>query len=335
LENEVPTITNVVTLGMITYALNLAKSEQAKKHFKMFDKQSVNTLDGHIYWSKTPEKELSSDIELTSYGLLVSLMHKPPTSLIPVVRYLVSKASATGGFASTQSTVLGLQALSEFRIKTLINNIDKDKSSDVYNVDLSVNFGGSTKTFNINSKNSLVLQTMDLPDCSQMVHVKANGNGMALFQLVSTYNIPKISNKKIFKLSQKTLDSTSDVNTIPIRTCATYHKNEKDKSGLDSTGMTLVEANLFSGYEANQNELNKLVNKVKHIKLVEISKDKQRVVFYFTKLDHNDEICFEWKMYKAQHVSNLKPVPVKIYDYYKTELEHSILFKHPKDGDEE
>ena len=156
------------------------------------------------------------------------------------------------------------------------------------------------------------------------VNVKATGNGMALFQLITNYHIPKMPDTLNFNLTQKTLNvNFTDLN---VKTCVIYD-TESSPNKSNSTGMALIEATLLSGYTVNEQELENLVkNKsIEYLKLVEII-DDNRVVFYLDKLDDNKEVCIEWTMVKQIQVDNLKPTLVKVYDYYQSNLEYTILF---------
>lgn len=170
-------------------------------------------------------------------------------------------------------------------------------------------------------KNALILQTFKLPDCSNEVRVKANGMGSALVQLVSTYNIYKIElkDKPSFVIEQRSPSATK--NKIDLQTCVSYN-------GKTSTGMVLVESTLLSGYEINKAKLDKLKNTVVGLMLVEV-KNKDTIVFYFDPFEPGQFVCFYWSMFFSQDLSDLKPVPVKVYDYYDTTLQASTLFNPP------
>lgn len=161
------------------------------------------------------------------------------------------------------------------------------------------------------------------------VNVNATGNGMALFQLITNYNIPKVADTPIFKLSQRSLES--NFNVLKIQTCVTYDKTSTPNKA-NSTGMALIESTLLSGYTANKQDLDNLVKSksVDSLKLVEI-KDESQVVFYLDQLDDKSEVCINWKMEKQTQVDDLKAAPVKVSDYYQSYLEYSILFDPPSE----
>lgn len=329
LEREAPKIKDqdAYALGIVTYALTLGNSDDAKKYYELFQSKSIRSSDGNINWSKNPNNpEASSDVELTSYGLLLTLLRNDLSTSLSIVKYLVGKSSSLGSYSNTQDTVLALQALSQFGIRSSESAGSGTKSVDITTslIDSSSNTLAS-KTFKTTEENSIVLQTWDLPSCRAKVSLNAQGSGTALFQLIASYNIPKNPVKPVFTIRQNTTKSAT--NSVNIKTCATYNKDSTTAKS-ESTGMTLIEATLLSGYEANKQELDGLVGNVKYLKLVEI-KDQQVVVFYLDQLDDSNELCVEWKMHKVNDVDNLQAVPVKVYDYYQSNLEYSILFSPP------
>ena len=88
--------------------------------------------------------------------------------------------------------------------------------------------------------------------------------------------------------------------------------------------MSIIESNVFSGYEIDKQELNKLLNS--KLKMVELLKNENKVAFYLDYLD-KEMVCFNWTMYKIYPVSNIKPVLVRIYDYYRPQIEKTFLFE--------
>lgn len=168
-------------------------------------------------------------------------------------------------------------------------------------------------------ENALLLQSYTLPDCSKGVLVSASGTGTALVQVITTYNVMNLNKKPSFSIEQRG-NLISDT-TIRVRTCLTYQ-------GPKPTGMSLVEATLLSGYEINKLKLDQLTGEIEGLNLIEL-KDKDTVVFYFDGFKPEQALCFYWTMYKAHNVTDLKPVPVKVYDYYDDTLQASAVFTLP------
>lgn len=338
LEKQASSVKDTYSLGLITYALNVGKSDQAKAYFDKFQAKAQRKTDGGMYWSKseqtsttTTTTELastSSDIELTSFGLILNVLRNDFSSALSIVRYLVGKSSSLGGYTNTQDTVLALQALSAFGAATKSDSSGSQSDSITATVSLNDASGSQTaqKSFTTNEENSMVLQTWDLPKCEKKVRLSASGRGKSLIQIVVNYNLPETAPAPMFKLSQTAKKPLSGASFLNVQTCTTYNK-ESSPTKADSTGMTIIEATLLSGYEADKQDLERLVvdKQVKYLKLAEI-KD-QNVVFYLDQLDDGKELCIEWKMHKQIQVENLQDVPLKVYDYYQSSLSFETLYK--------
>jgi CD109 antigen len=322
-------------MGIVSYALHLAKSPLSDRAFAILKQQSHRTQEGGMYWTtslKSSELQ-ASDIELTSYVLLVYLQRNLVVESLPIVKWLLSKSNSLGGYSSTQNTILALQALSEYSIRISLKNQEKSDAIkfDVVLNDLHLNdsITSMTRSFETNARNKLVLQMWELPNCSfSSLTLKGSGRGMAMFQIIKTYNLPKNHKSKAFTLSQ-----TSTIygkNNLQMKTCLTYNEIDPKTGEHLETGMTLIEAYLLSGFAVNQNDLDALVISKKYpkLKMAELSKEKDKVAFYLSKMD-DETVCIDWKMENEYSVLNLQATEVKAYDYYKPTIEISEMFLPP------
>jgi CD109 antigen len=322
-------------MGIVTYALHLAKSPLSDRAFRILKQQSY-TKEGGMYWSKAAEsnKNHDSDIELTSYALLAYLKRNLVLEALPIVKWLLSKSNSLGGYSSSQNTVIALQALSEYSIALSLkdqNKVNSIKFDLVLNgLRLNDTVSDLSRSFETNDRNKLVLQMWELPHCSfSSLTLEGSGSGMALFQLVNTYNLPKNHKSNAFTLTQ-TSQAYGNKN-LQMRTCLTYNEVDSETGERLETGMTLIEAYLLSGYTVDQNELDAMVisKKFPRLKMVELSQEKDKVTFYLSKMDH-ETMCMDWKMVSEFSVSNLQATQVKAYDYYRTSIAVSEMFWPPQ-----
>jgi CD109 antigen len=341
LNASLPIQEDIYSLCLITYALNLVNSNYADKAFNLFDSYSIKSVPGQLYWSTLKESKLenkdelnsdtntpSSDIEMTSYGLLIYLLRDDFANSMSIVKWLISKSNSLGAYSSTQNTILALESLSEFGHKYLTNG--NNNNNKTYNTDVSIlakntlNDEILNKTFNINKQNSFILQNWYLPSCDYNLTINANGYGIASLQAIINYNIPSNNfTLESFEIENKLISPSNESNKLEIQTCARYI--ELDSNGnYSKTGMSIIESNVFSGYEIDKQELDKLLNS--KLKMVEFLKDENKVAFYLDYLD-NEMVCFDWTMNKVYPVSNIKPILVKIYDYYRPQIEKNTLFE--------
>lgn len=76
---------------------------------------------GLKWWTNNNGKELSAnDVEITSY-VLISLLEQTSSTdeYLPIFNWLIKQRNSQGGFGSTQDTVVGLQALIKYAMKSL------------------------------------------------------------------------------------------------------------------------------------------------------------------------------------------------------------------------
>ena len=178
LENEATNVKGVYTLGLIAYALNLGKSNLSTQVFDLFRSKSLQSSEGNTYWSKTPGMASSSDIELSSYGLLVHLYRNDLLTALSIVNYLISRSNPLGSYSNTHDTVLALQAFSEFGIKTITKS---PQVTQPVNENYTVNINATLidknnklvqeNKFVANDDNAFVLQSWNLPSCDYKVTI--------------------------------------------------------------------------------------------------------------------------------------------------------------------
>ena len=88
---------------------------------------------------------------MTSYALLSFVLRGQEEAALPVVRWLTAKRNSQGGWSSTQDTVMALMALGAYGEKAYKPNFD-------VSIKLS-NRRSKQKTYRVNPKNALILQT--------------------------------------------------------------------------------------------------------------------------------------------------------------------------------
>ena len=327
LESNFKNIEDAYTLSLLSYAFSLVNSFKSSLAFRNLNALAVTSTPGYKYWTQNITvistnnrwefKRTSSDIEMTSYALLGSLRENNISKSIDIVRWLVNQTTSIGGYSSTQNTILALQALTIFSLKTSSDapiNAQLQIATDVAEYNTS-----NTKIFNITDDNSLVLQSWVMQACPKVVHLQASGFGSIFVQLVTSYNTPIVNDVPVFMLNQS-IEHQNSINHLTIKTCVSYVGLE------EQTGMSIVESGIFSGFTVNKRELEKLVerNEVKDLKLVEYL-DDNKIVFYFDQLD-NEMKCILWDMERVHAVAAPKSVAVRVYDYYKPELQVTTLF---------
>uniref|UniRef100_A0A8C3NEG7 Uncharacterized protein n=1 Tax=Geospiza parvula TaxID=87175 RepID=A0A8C3NEG7_GEOPR len=158
--------------------------------------RELGTADGQLYWKRKGQAQKalelswaaapSAEVEMTAYVLLAYLSQPSmsPADLgtaSRIVRWLCKQQNPYGGFASTQDTVVALQALAKYAALTYGSNGD---------VTVTVTSPtGTLQDFVLDSSNRLVLQQAALPELPGTYGLRARGQGCALAQ-VGTAKLP-------------------------------------------------------------------------------------------------------------------------------------------------
>lgn len=225
-------VDDVYVLAIASYALYLAdESSAADIVVENLDLQ-VNTSNGMRHWDRMSEgyyiKSLS--VETSAYAALAYLEAGRDGDAMLITRWLISQRNNAGGFASTQDTIVGLLALS--KIASII-------SSSISNIKVDLKYQTTVKTININQKNALVLQKVEIPSTVRSVEISANGSGSALAQVSYQYNINDLEKSDIINLI---VNLITDLNySLILEVCVGVE-------GIDQSNMAVMEISTPSGY---------------------------------------------------------------------------------------
>ncbi|XP_030565064.1 CD109 antigen isoform X6 [Drosophila novamexicana] len=315
---EVDKTADQYSLSISAVALQLAKHPQAKKVLAKL--QSVaKQEDGRKWWSKASEKPRtadggltysrpsSNDVEITSYVLMALLDEEPADAQLPIIKWLIAQRNSNGGFTSTQDTVIGLQALTNFASKTGsgTGTIDIDFVSD----------NDSKGNIKVNPENSLVLQSHVLPKMTRNVNFTAKGQGSSMVQLSYRYNLAEKDKKPSFKVTPTVKDTP--LQQLSLEVCAEYVPLEMNDQQKDSN-MVVMEIALPSGYVGDTDSFEK-IQAVDRVKRIESKNADSTVIVYFDSLTPGDVKCLPVEGVRAHSVAKQKPAAVSLYDYYETD----------------
>jgi len=251
----------------------------------------------------------SKAVEMTAYMVLVRSLRGELGSAVDSVKWLARQRNSQGGFVSTQDTVVGLQAISEYSQKA--SRIPLSLS-----VDLSEEQKGAPiklRTFTLKPKNSLLLQTEYLTKLPSSVLLDTSGSGCAVVQTVLRYNTMESQPDNGFNIKA---DRIAGENKLHI--CSKYTGGRKE------TGMVLMEVEMVSGWKTISPD--NLINEVDSgVQRVETEDDK--VILYFDSFLNDDkERCVDLDLVQVAKVENRKAAVVKIYDYYNKQENASNLY---------
>ncbi|KAM7128641.1 LOW QUALITY PROTEIN: alpha-2-macroglobulin-like protein 1 [Ciconia maguari] len=318
LQQAVHNITNIYTEAVLAYAFALAGDyETTQELLYKLEEQAIKS-GGQIHWSPKPSSPASTDfwpgtqsvdIELTAYVLLAYLS-KPRvhagdmTTAAGIVAWLTRQQNAYGGFASTQDTVVALQALAKYAARTFSTS-----GQALVRVKSQRGFG---KAFQVNHQKRLLVQQAALTEVPGQFLVQVHGSSCVFAQTVLRYHEPPPRAAVTFTLrvnTELTNCSQADARVLTIRILASYIGSRV------TSNMVIVEVSLLSGFIlAPRSRM--LLECRTIVKKIEVKAD---VVYIYLEKLNDESQTFILQLEQVIQMKNLKPASIKIYDYYQPE----------------
>ncbi|XP_032302767.1 alpha-2-macroglobulin-like protein 1 [Coturnix japonica] len=318
LHHSVHNITNTYTRAVLAYAFALAGDyEKTQELLNKLEEQAIKS-GGQIHWSPKTSSPASTDfwhstqsvdVELTAYVLLAylskpRLQARDMTTAAGIVAWLTQQQNAYGGFASTQDTVVALQALAKYASRMFSTSgqaLVKMKSQR--------DFG---KTFQITRQKRLLVQHAELTEIPGQFLVQVQGRSCVFAQMVLRYHEPTPQTTKTFSLRVNTkLANCSQANMHFL----TVHILSSYTGSRVTSNMVIMEVSLLSGFVLASGS-RMLLERKSIIKKVEVKADV--IYIYLDKLSDKSQ-TFILQLEQMIKVKNLKPTIIKIYDYYQPE----------------
>ncbi|NXA85939.1 A2ML1 protein, partial [Melanocharis versteri] len=318
LQKVVHNITNIYTEALLAYAFALAGDyETTQELLYKLEEQAIKS-GGQIHWSPKPSSPASTDfwpgtqsvdIELTAYVLLAYLS-KPRvhagdmTTAAGIVAWLTRQQNAYGGFASTQDTVVALQALAKYAARTFSTS-----GQAVVRVRSQRAFG---KAFQVSRQRRLLVQQAALVEIPGQFLVQAHGSSCVFAQTVLRYHEPSPRTPVIFTLrvsTELTNCSQGNPRVLTVRVLASYIGSRV------TSNMVIIEVSLLSGFIMTPRSRILLENRT-IVKKIEV---KANVVYIYLEKLNDESQTFILQLEQVIQVKNLKPASIKIYDYYQPE----------------
>ncbi|NXD67613.1 A2ML1 protein, partial [Eolophus roseicapillus] len=316
LQQAVHNITNIYTEALLAYAFALAGDyETSQELLYKLEEQAIKS-GGQIHWSPKPSSPASTefwpgtqsvDIELTAYVLLAYLS-KPRvhagdmTIAAGIVAWLARQQNAHGGFASTQDTVVALQALAKYAARTFSTS-----GQALVRVKSQRGFG---KTFQVNRQKRLLVQQAALTEVPGQFLVQVHGSSCVFAQTVLRYHEPPPRAAVTFTLrvsTELTNCSQANAHVLTIRILTSYIGSRV------TSNMVILEVSLLSGF----------VLAPRSRMLVRTLKDAMTsfspsllISFHLHKLNDESQ-TFILQLEQVIQMKNLKPASIKVYDYYQ------------------
>uniref|UniRef100_A0A8C3TFM9 Alpha-2-macroglobulin n=1 Tax=Chelydra serpentina TaxID=8475 RepID=A0A8C3TFM9_CHESE len=311
---------HVYTKALMAYAFTLAgKVEKRRALLDSLDKEAVKE-DGSVHWQrpgKEPEADLpiyhprapSAEVEMTSYVLLAYLTtrlapsHDDLSIATQIAKWISKQQNPNGGFSSTQDTVVALQALSRYGASTYT------KSGGASTVTLQ-STGNFQVQFQVDHTNRLLLQRMALPEVPGDYTSGVTGEGCVYMQTSLRYNVLPKPDEAPFALEVHTVPETCDSPQVQRTFSIAINISYTGKRPVSN--MVIVDVKMLSGFIPVKTSVKKLKGH-NHIHRTELSTN--HVLLYMDNVTQS----FSFTVEQDFPVQSLKPVVVKVYDYYETD----------------
>uniref|UniRef100_A0A8D2L781 Alpha-macroglobulin receptor-binding domain-containing protein n=1 Tax=Varanus komodoensis TaxID=61221 RepID=A0A8D2L781_VARKO len=326
---------DIYTQALLAYVFTLAEKEDKRKEMlQLLEANAVKEEDGSIHWQQPREQEKkafsplnnhqtrSVDIVMTSYVLLAHVEKKPAPSpeemsiSSRIAKWLTGQQNPTGGFLSTQDTVVALQALSKY------STLDYSQSRAVSKVSLSSG-ADFQKEFHVDSTNSLLLQSQALPKVPGNYQAEVTGGRSVLLQTTLKYNVHPDQEEPPFKL---------DLHTVP-EACMDPKAQTKFALALNlsytgqraNSNMVIVDVKMLSGFIPVKSSVQKVTVLSVHQR-TEVSTD--RVLLYLEEVTSVTQ-HYSFMVEQEVPVQGLKPAFVTVYDYYEPDEKAVAAYSAP------
>ncbi|NXG17230.1 A2ML1 protein, partial [Grallaria varia] len=324
---------NPYTQALLAYVFGLAGlREQQQAQLQSLAQHSVST-GGLLYWQRkgpaVPTLESTwataapAEVEMTAYALLAYLSQPHVSSAdlataSQIVRWLCKQQNPYGGFASTQDTVVALQALAKYAALTFGSDGDSSLTVTVTSP------AGTTQDFVLDHSTRLVLRQEALHQLPGEYGLRAQGQGCALVQVTLRYNVPPPPSTGAFELRAMTeplylLCAPNPGKRFVLHLWARYTGTRP------ATNMVVIEAKLPSGYSPDKSSVVEL-KRQNLVKKVEVEPDQ--VTIYLDQLT-KEEQTFSFSAKQDFPVKNLQPATVTLYDYYETGDRVDVSYSAP------
>ncbi|XP_031732921.1 venom factor-like isoform X2 [Anarrhichthys ocellatus] len=297
------------TVAIASYALALLGKAQP---YNPIPSLLSAAAPGGSHWPDTHNTLFT--LEATGYALLTLVKLGLMEEAAAPFKWLNNQRRRGGGFGSTQSTMVVLQALSEY----LIN---KPPPVDL-SLDVDVRMTGRREIrYQFNHDTAYVGQSSRLP-ANLDVEVQARGNGQGILEVVTYYNqLHEVDERmpcKAFELNV-TIEESSEKPPADVE--KSYQITIKVRAlGLRDVRMVVLDINLPTGFTPENSDLEMLSNSVdryiNNFQIVDNLSDRGSLIIHLFKVSHKEPEILIFRLQQSFKVGLLQPSSVTVYEYY-------------------
>ncbi|XP_015256364.1 PREDICTED: complement C3-like [Cyprinodon variegatus] len=300
------------TVAITSYALALQGTYDV--HVALLEAASRD----RSHW---PDKENHLfTLEATGYALLALVkMGRIEEAALPF-KWLNSQRRRAGGFGSTQSTMVVLQALSEYMI-------NQPPPADLsLNVDIRLT-GRKEIRYHFNPNTAYAARSSKLP-AGMDLEVVAQGNGQGILEQKNTFKF-RGNSRKSGDLAKKPPADVEKSYQISIKVRAL---------GPRDVRMVVLDISLPTGFTPENSDLEMLSSSVDHyinnFQIVDNLSDRGSLIIHLFKVSHKEPEIVIFRLQQTFKVGLLQPSSVTVYEYYNPDHRCSRTYS-PKEDTEE
>uniref|UniRef100_A0A3Q3MGX7 Complement C4B (Chido/Rodgers blood group) n=1 Tax=Mastacembelus armatus TaxID=205130 RepID=A0A3Q3MGX7_9TELE len=312
--------------------------------------------------SETNQKQADAiTVETSTYALLAAVGFRKSEWASKAACWLTSQENYSGGYKSSQDTIMALEALSEYELSR--------SSSPEVNVIADFTVRGKKEMAKLELENKKQRVETDLKKLvGNEIVVELTGKGQAKLKLIKAYhlldakdNCDKLSisvavegkvqytdtvqeNYDYYDYDYKEMetrvsrsapewfdahtrnrretDNISSDETVTYRVCVSHSLN----SSL--TGMAIADITLLSGFEAKTQNLD-LLKEPPEQYISHYETSHGRVLLYFNQLFAHEE-CISFDATQTVPIGLLQPAPAVFYDYYEPSEKCTVFYSAPQ-----
>uniref|UniRef100_A0A673NBC1 Complement C4-like n=1 Tax=Sinocyclocheilus rhinocerous TaxID=307959 RepID=A0A673NBC1_9TELE len=297
-------------------------------------------------------------VETTAYALLTALAQNDLITANAAACLLSSQENYEGGFKSTQDTIMGLEALSEYALsipevpvskinaqftvqgrsemeKLLLEKNENKVETELkrlVGMGIDVNLSGEGKAKMKVAKAYFTLK--EDSNCADLsINVTVKGKVEYTTEVQESYNyydyeqaeerkeeedLPRTAIEWFDARSRQKRETTQNTQDEVVYTVCVSHTQ-----GRNLSGMAIADITLLSGFDAISTDLEKLKDLVdRYISHYELTRG--RVLLYF------NEACIAFGAKQTVAIGLVQPAPATFYDYYEPDRRCSVLYSVPK-----
>ncbi|TNN34345.1 Complement C3 [Liparis tanakae] len=255
------------------------------------------------HWPDTHNTLFS--LEATGYALLALVHLGRLEAAAAPFKWLNSQRRRGGGFGSTQSTMVVLQALSEYLVH-------KPPPADLH-LDVDVKMTGRRDVrYHFNPHTAYMARSSRLP-ANLDLEVEARGNGRGILEVVTHYNqLHEVDEKtpcKDFELNVAIEESSETPPADVVKSYQITIKASPELSDLEKvTGLDTGEGSIRLS--------NSVDSYISNFQVVDNLSDRGSLIVHLFKVSHKEPEILIFRLQQSFRVGLLQPSSVTVYEYY-------------------